>query len=353
MPAPTDCLAALVGVTANGSNCFPLPAPGEGQDNDAYTVSGSGLYIDQLPQLSFKVAQGNPAPELWERVRKCRDEAATELRAQLLSAARAGYGLPRYTAQGYIGRAGAGAPYPLGTAASLTFNTNEASAAYRITSIKLLATQTVASVPLTLDGAPVATLNSTNGVPQAVSIRIPLDGQQHTLVAELPDGVRPLESAFFCEGCNSGSPWALSLRQNVTGWTSNTTPAYGFVLTMKEECGDEAAQGDALCYATGLVAEGGEPRFEQLRLYVAQAVRYKAAEIFVVSLMTDASVSRYTMLEPKALPALASYFKDKVAEHVSWLTGPDGLRSASNPCFVCQAPAWQPKKVDMLARYRQ
>ncbi|OGX80829.1 hypothetical protein BEN47_06115 [Hymenobacter lapidarius] len=329
-PFDNTCLTALVGISAAGSDCFPLPPDPEAAA--ALTASATGFYLDQVEGLSFRVSNGNPKSDLYARLRRARELAALRIRTALQG--RAALGAARYERRGVLGKPGNGQALPALTLARLTLQTVVRDfGAYRISTVRLDATATVAAVPLLLDGQPVGTLTSTNAPAQAVAgILIPLDGQPHTLEALLPEGVRPLDTKLFCPPCSGGGPWGQSVAASLSGITTATS-SFGFTLSVAEECTAPGAA-DGLCYAVS--------EYPELQLYVAQALLYQAAELMVVDLLADASVSRYTMLEPKTLPALGARYADLVQQHLRWLTSAAGLGRVQHPCFVCTPSGWHP-----------
>jgi hypothetical protein len=325
--ASFDCFAGLVGITAAGSSCFPLPSSG---DNTALTTSRSRLYLDMVEGLAFKVSNGNGAPDLYERLKRSRDKAVLDIFAELGKLATRS---PIYAQHGNLGGPSTGQLEPVGTPARIVFRTAERNAGgYRIESIQLKASATVSGVPLLLDGVQVATI-ATNAAPQAVGITIPLDGYEHTLEAVLPDGVRPEVNKLHCPGCKMGTPWGASVTNNLVGVTS-ATPGYGFQLTVAEVCTETL---DMLCYAVSARPGMADTfQFPELAQFIGSAILYRTAELFVVDLLTDANVSRYTMLEPKTLPALGQRYAAEWAKHVAWLVGPDALGGLDHPCYLCR-----------------
>lgn len=325
--ASSDCFADLVGITATGSPCFALPTG----DVTALTTSRTGLFLDMVEGLSFKTSTGNGAPDLYARLQKARDKAVFDIYAAL---GRLASRSPIYVQRGALGGASAGQLEAVGTRAFLQFHTAErVSGGYRIESIRLRASATVSGVPLLLDGVQVATI-ATNAGPQALTgVVIPLDGYDHSLEAVLPDGVRPEVNKLFCPGCNHGSPWAKSVALNLPQVT-NATPAYGFQLTVAEACTETL---DALCYAVSARPGAADTfQFPELAQFVGQAILYRTAELFVVDLLTEANVSRYTMLEPKTLPALGQRYAAEWAKHVAWLVGHEALGALDHPCYLCK-----------------
>lgn len=329
MPAPdTSCLISLVGITAAGSPCFPLPAE---TDNTALTDSATGFYLDNVAGLRFEVNNNSPARDLYPRLITAREQAALLLRTALQ--ARASFGAAKYGQRGQFGKPGNGTVAPVGTAARVVFTTQlREGAGYRIASVRLETNIATAAVPLLLDGEPVGLLASTNAAPQSVGgILIPLDGAAHTLEAVLPDGVRPLQSQLFCPPCSGGGPWGQSVKASLPTLTA-ATPSMGFILSVTEEC--VLGGGDALCHAID--------NYPELAMYLGQALMYKSAELFVMDLITEASANRYTMLEPKMLPALRQRYEADAKAAIDWLNSSAGLGSMQHPCYVCAAPAWHP-----------
>lgn len=328
MPAPSDCLASLIGLSQSGNPCFPLPDAPEGGDLLEITASRTGYFLEQL--FEFRIASGNGAADLYDRMNKARTLAALNVRGQLRTGA---IGAARYIQAGrlggYQGNGMAGAVGPL----ALPTHYHEGGA-LRISSVRLDTTAPDADVVLLLDGEPVAVLPTTGAV-HPVSLLIPLDGQTHTLEAQLSPGIRPLFNKLFCPGCSAGSPWGQAVARDLRGITK-TTPGQGFTLQVAEICAAPVA--DLVC----LAAENKE-----LRDYMGQAMVYAAGAELVQSLLVDATVNRYTMLEPKMLPALGAKFQSQSDAAIKWLNGSQGLGSLTHPCYVCARGVFDSAKVNI------
>ena len=334
--APTDCLAALIGLSRSGSPCFPLAQPAPGETNDHLTVSGTGYYLDLLEGLSFRVASGNGAPDLYYRLERARALAALNLRSALRLGS---LGQPRFAERGSLGNTGNGMA---GTTGPLVLTTNyREGGALRITSIRLNTTTTVANVPLLFDGVPVAVLASTNAAPQAVALLIPLDGLPHALEAQLPAGTLPLENKLHCPPCSGQSAWGQAVARDLSGVTSATS-ARGFVLQLTEVCAAETT--DLLCY--GLT--GPDQATEERRQLAGQALMYKAGALLVADFISDARFDRYSMMEPKMLPALGARYEAEAAKAVKWLNGTEGFGRLAHPCYQCAPSGWHPTIYNQL-----
>ena len=334
--APTDCLAALIGLSRAGSPCFPLPTPAVGDTNEHLTASGTGYYLDLLEGLRFRVANGNGAGDLYDRLGRARELAALHLRAALRMGS---LGQPRFAERGALGNTGNGTPAAPGPLL-LTTQYREGGA-LRITSVRLNTTATVLDVPLLLNGEPVAVLASTNAAPQPVAILLPLDGQAYALTAVLPEGVRPLENKLHCPPCSGQSPWGQAVARNLSGVTSGTS-ARGFVLQVAETCA--LAVGDLLCYALA----GDDPATEERRQLAGQAMMYTAGVLLVKDFLSDARFDRYSMMEPKMLPAQGASYEAEAAKAVQWLNGSEGFGRVVHPCYQCAPAGWHPTITNQL-----
>lgn len=331
-PAP-DCLLRLIGLSRGAGSCFALPTEG---DTGYITDSATGLYLDSAEGLMLKPAEGKtPAGDVWEQLRKARELGAAKLRADLLAGRAGSYGAALYQQRGTLGGLGNGQLAPVGTRALVSFQTNARSGgAWRISTLKVFTTAALAEAPLLLDGEQVALINTNTkgdatGLP-AGGLAIPLDGGQHTVEVVLPEGVRIKQNKLYCFGCNTGSPWKRAVEANTTGWDSNTL-ANGLSFVVGEEC---TAEPDFLCYATGTDENATDFRYPEIARYVGIALLYKSAELFTRGLMVNQQLSRYTMLEPKALAYLADKYQEQTATYARWLVSPDGLGSVSHPCFT-------------------
>ena len=334
-PAP-DPLLSLVGLSRAGGLCFPLPPADLPTDNDYITVSDSGYYVDALPGLELGTIGGNPAGDAYARLAKAREFALLSLRAALRIG---GIGQPLYQERGTLGGTGNGAA---GTPGPLVLHTTYREAgALRITSVRLNTTATVPDVPVLLDGVEVARLTATNAGPQAISITIPLDGQRHELLAVLPEGVRPLENKLHCSPCSGQSAWGKAVARNLQDVTVNTS-AHGFQLVLAEACATDVA--DLLIFAVSGEDVGAQERRQQL----AQALVYMSASAFVLGLTVGANANRYTLLEPKMLPALGAHFDAEAAKSIKWLNGTEGLGRVQHPCYACLAPSRHPTITNQL-----
>lgn len=337
MPTLTpDPLLSLVGLSRAGGLCFPLPPVSLPTDNDYITASDSGYYVDALPGLELGTIGGNPASDAYQRMAKARAFALVSLRAALRIG---GIGQPLYQERGTLGGTGNGA---VGTPGPLVlYTTYREAGALRITSIRLNTTAGVLDVPVLLDGTEVARLTATNAGPQPISLTIPLDGQRHELLAMLPEGVRPLENKLHCSPCSGQSAWGKAVARNLQNVTA-TTSAQGFQLVLAEACAADVA--DLLLFAVSGEDLGAQERRQQL----AQALVYLSASAFVRGLVVGAQANRYTVLEPKMLPALGEYFDAEAAKSIKWLNGTEGLGRVQHPCYACVAPYWHPAITNQL-----
>jgi hypothetical protein len=336
LPAPVDCLISLLGLAASPPACFPFPADADAQA--AITASSTGLYLTMAEGLELRIgAAATAATDLWQRLDNARALAAGQVR--LLLAGNDRRGLPLYEQRGALGGAGNGQLAPVGTLAQLSFYTyHQPSGALRLTQVKLYTDQSVAAVPLLLDGQlvgqipadPHGGLGLVHTLP-AAGLLVPLDGQTHTLEAVLPPGVRVRANSFFagCFDCQKETPWFLSVKRNLREVAASTQGA-GFSISMEEVC----AAPEFLCFATGNAEDSPELRYPEVAKYVAHALLYKAAELFTVGILTGASTNRYTMLEPKMLAALAERYQAKTLEYTAWLASPNGLGQVQHPCYL-------------------
>jgi hypothetical protein len=340
MPETPDCLLSLVGLS-QGSTCFPLPT-----DPDAaakVSASSAGLWVDMVEGLRLQPAQGSQAAaDLFDRMAKARALAVVQVRQAIAAKRTASYGIPLYQQRGTFGGLGNGQLMPVGTRALLSFYTNaRREGAWRVTGMKLYTDQAVADVPVLLDGEEVAriTTNSAGGA-ASLDVLIPLDGNQHTLEAILPEGVRVKSNTFFsgCFGCQQGSPWAQTVRNNLQNVTAQT-PGNGFAISVVEEC---TAEPDFLCFAVGTDEGQPQPRYADIKRAIGLAILYKAAELFTTDLLGSSQLSRYTSLEPKALAELRDYYASKLAQaspdgtgnYLGWLGSPEGLGQVQHPCYL-------------------
>ncbi len=351
MAATPDCLLPLLGLSAGTSACFPLPD--DPVAAAAVTDSATGLYLDMVEGLRLQAAplvSGGPATDLWERLGKARAQAVALVRAALEAGQSGSYGLPRFQQRGILGGAGNGQLAPVGTPARLRFATNYLrNGAWRLTRLSVYTSLPLTAAPLLLDGRQVALIDTSakgeaTGLP-AAGLVIPLDGNEHTLEVLLPQGVRVRDTKLYCFGCNANNPWAQAVKANISGWDS-TTSGSGLSFFAAQECTESA---DLLCYAVGSDyddASGPVHRYPGLVRAIALAVQYKAAELFCLDLLANQQRSRYTMLEPKAIDELASYYQSKQAKiqpdgtggYLPWLNSPEGLGQVQHPCYA-RAPA--------------
>ncbi len=337
-----DCLLALVGLSAAGSACFPLPE--EAAALPGITDSLSGYYVDEVPGLRLgNKADSQKANDLYDRLALARRVATQEVRAALEAGRAKSYGVPRFAQRGTLGGQGNGQLLPAGTRALLTFCTAYArEGAWRLSRLQVYASQPLTDAPLLLDGSQVALLSTdtsgkASGLP-AEGVLIPLDGQRHTLEVVLPDGARVRSNQLYCFGCNAGSPWALAVKRAVTGW-DNSSLAYGFSFYAAEECLETP---DLLCFAVGSDLADGPARYPDIVKYVAKAIQYKAAAVFLDGLLATQATGRYTMLEPKGLAELRDECERKLTtagldgtgNYLSWLNSADGLGQVQHPCYL-------------------
>jgi hypothetical protein len=171
-----------------------------------------------------------------------------------------------------------------------------------------------------------------------VNLLIPLDGQRHTLEAQLTTGNLAYANKLFCPGCSGGGVWGKAVAKDLKNITAATL-AQGFVLELQEVCDYDTT--DLICYATD---------FNDLQQQLGYALVYMAAEIMLTSLITDAAVSRYTMLEPKMIPALAAKYAAEAAAAVKWLNSAAGLGRLEHPCYVCAPGAFRPSMSNVAKR---
>lgn len=336
MPATSDCLTSLIGLSTGSTNCFPLPE----QDpalNGYITDSATGLYLDTVEGMALKAAANqSPATDLYTKLDNARKNAALQIRATLEAGRAKSYGTPLYNQRGVLGGLGNGQLAPPGTRAEMTLYTNARRAgAWRITRIQLFTDQAVTDAPLLLDGQQVATIStsataSSSKLISPDALLIPLDGNPHTLEAILPEGVRVKSNNLFsgCFSCSRNSPWFKSVQGNLQNVTAQT-PGNGFSISVQEEC---IADANFLCFAIG--TEGGVERYPGLSLSVASALLYKAAELFTVGLLAGRDTNRYTMLEPKSLDQLENMYATKADAWLKWLNSPEGLGQVQHPCYA-------------------
>lgn len=335
MPDTPDCLLSLVGLS-KASACFALPTdPAEAAK---VTASTAGLWVDMAEGLRLQpAANATAATDLYDRLAKARALAVFQVRAALESQR-----IPLYTQRGTLGGLGNGQLAPAGTRALMSFYTNaRREGGWRITKLQLFTDVAVTDVPLLLDNVEVARITTNAASGSAVlDILIPLDGEQHTIEALLPDGVRVKSNSFFagCFSCQKGSPWYSSAQNNLRNVTASTQ-GNGFAISIVEEC---AAEPDFLCFAVGKDEGQSAFRYPDLVKIVALAILYKSAELFITGLLGSPQPSRYTSLEPKALAELRDYYASKLTQaspdgtgnYLPWLNSPEGLGQVNHPCYL-------------------
>jgi len=347
MAAPTspDCLTALLGLS-QGNSCYPLPT--DPAAAALITGSGTGLYLDKAEGLRFGPGPSQTAAiDFYDRLKDARDLGAFKLRTDIEQGRTNSYGAPLYQQRGILGGQGNGQLAAPGTRALLPLATNaRREGAWRVTKIQLFTDQAVTAAPLLLDGAQVGTIdtNAANGsavLPNG-GLLIPLDGAQHTIEVLLPIGVRVKLNKLHCPPCSVGNPWGTAVKATLPDVTA-ATAGNGFALSIVEEC---TAEPDLLCFAVGKDDGQTVYRYPGLVLQIGAALLYKAAQLFTDSLLVNQQLSRYTMLEPKALVALSDKYASEVAQRVAWLNSPDGLGQVQHPCFMGKPTnSYQPGKL--------
>lgn len=326
MANPTDCLTGLIGLSKNGIPCFPLPA------ESAYvTDSATGLYLDTVEGLNLKPAQStSPGADLYPRLDRARTQAMEVVYQHLSTRAAAQAGKKLFTLSGMLSGLGNGQLGIEGSARMVLYTRERTAGRWRLQSLQLLTDIPTANVPVLLDGVEIASI-STNSPPVALTDAfVPFDGQPHTLEAVLPPGVRPKFNTLICGGC---SEWGRLMKLNLAPNANPNAPAGGFVVKAKEEC----TVAPLVCHVLS--------QDEELKRSIAWAILYKTAEHVVVGFLADAAYSRYTTLEPKAMQALGELYHAKAAEHLNWLSGPEGLAKYPHPCYQCAPSAWHPSIV--------
>lgn len=335
-PAP-DCLTTLLGLTDTAPACYTLPV--DEAELAAVTDTATGLYLTDAEGLRLGPATGQQCgTDIYDRLAKARRLGAFQLRADLEAGRLKSFGPSVFQQRGSLGGTSNGQLAPVGTPARLRFATaHRYAGAYRLTRLALYADQPVTDAPLLLDGEQVSLVSSVSGPVKGLlsglpagGLLVPLDGESHTLEVVLPDGVRVYRNKVYCFGCNAGSPWALSVKNSILGWDSNTE-ANGLSLQAAEEC---TADADMLCYIIGSDEEGSPARYPDLTRHIGLALLYKAAQLFTDSLLADANKSRYTMLEPKALAALSDKYAGEYTQRLAWLNSPGGLGQVQHPCYA-------------------
>ena len=339
--APADCLAGLIGLSAAGVACWPLPTVPNPADNAAITDSASALYLDRVEGLLLKPATGQAAGVgLYPLLTSARAQATEVVRTAIAQRSRTSTGVALFAQRGTLGGLGNGALLAAGSPARMSLYTQARRfGGFRIVSVQLYTNAAVADVPLLLDGVAIGTLTTTGPggafVPVTgatpAQLRIAFDGTLHTLEAVLPTGVRVHSNALWCAPCQRNTPWGLALGRNLydsnaagfLGMPGVVNSGGGFAVQVQEECTEPL---DALCYALSVDPE--------LRQSVAFAVQYKAAELFTLSLAVGAEANRYLSMEPKALNALGQHYQAKAEEHLAWLAGPDGIGRVRHPCYA-------------------
>jgi len=333
---PADCLTSLIGLS-KGSLCFDLPT--DPVAAAAVSASTTELYVDMAEGLRLQPAAGAAAAtDLYDRLGKARALAVIQVKATIEAGRAKSYGIPLYQQRGTLGGLGNGQLAPVGTRGLLSFYTNaRREGAWRIPTLKVLSTVDLVDAPLLVDGVEVARISTlkqvASGLP-AGGILIPLDGNQHTIEVVLPEGVRIYQNKVYCFGCNAGAPWAVAVKNNITGWDSNTL-GNGLSFLAVEEC---TAEPDFLCFTLGSDGDDaqGSPilRYPELARYIGIALMYKAAELFTSDLLSARDTNRYTMLEPKALAAQLENYAAKAAEYLTWVNSPEGLGQVQHPCYL-------------------
>lgn len=333
MATAPDCLTSLLGLAPKQVPCFPLPT--DPAEVATITVSETGLYLTLAEGLELRPSAGQTAAiDLYTRMSNARALAVVQVRAALEAGRGKAGGVPLYAQRGVLGGLGNGQLMPVGTRALMQFQTNaRREGAWRITSLQLFTDQAVADVPLLLDGVEKAkiTTNAASGT-AVLNLLIPLDGGTHTLEAILPPGVRVKANNFFagCFSCQAGSPWAVSVKNNLQNVTA-TTPGNGFAISVQEVC---TAAPDFLCFATGKDDGQDAFRYPDLARHVALALLYKTAELFTGGLLSGSSTNRYTMLEPKMLDGLIQRYNNEATTRLAWLNSPEGLGQVQHPCYL-------------------
>ncbi|MGI4864153.1 MAG: hypothetical protein ACRYFZ_09550 [Janthinobacterium lividum] len=341
MPAAPilTCLEQLVGLAPAPLPCFAFPTDYSDTnwitDSSRAGAAGGAVYVATLAGLNFGAAKSDPATDLYQRLHDARTQAAQYVRTAIQQAPKYGLGHAKYTAGGYLGKAGNGSVYAGGAALTLT-TAYRAGGGYLVKGLGMLTTTPATAVPVLLDGTLVATINTNAGSQPVTPFVIPFDGHSHLLTATLPTGVLPLSGQLFCPPCGGNSPFALSVRASLPTLTAAMNNA-GFMLAVTEAC--VGPQADVLCYAATPSVN------DELADTLAQAVQGMAGYFYLTGLFHLASRSRYTLLEDKKMSELAAYFKASADQNIAWLAQPNGLARLPNDCYTCAPNPYAPRTV--------
>lgn len=359
------CLDNIIGLSRATCTCDVIPPNG-------YNTSDSGLYLDEIAPFdaALRVSNCGCDADDWTAMQNARSEAVKTFRADLLAMLMTRYKPRRNGFEGTIGEANAAMVAPQqGTYSGIRIACNQVrGGSLRIRKVGGVFSAT-GTVTLTLYNSLNAvvhtvTLNTTAGQHSTVAVdwllplHIPYAGRaEYFLVYQYNTLNAPRQNRLSC-GCGGFTPWfntqapqwgntehsgsrAWANWLMVGGWSGSGLTSFNDCsttasvdnmngLTLDVSLGCDIAS--ALCAERDTLDYDRDP----LALSMAFAVRYKAADLLIMSILRSEKLSRSVQVAREALAEARREYLMKYNEMVNYVAA--NLNLDSNDCLACKHP---------------
>lgn len=346
-----NCLDNVIKLSRTTCTCFDESKPvgfDEGKA-DVYLDELEGLTLDLLNQSS-NCESGN----VWELMIRSRENATKQFKADLLGCIGTNYTSRRTNYSGLIGTPAFNATLNIiENMAGLAVRTNHIVGGYM--TVKRLGLIFNITAPITISvysnedlSTPIATYNVTSAANtlQYVNLSTPLvlplwSNSSSTqliyyFVYDLVGTYLPKNNKADC-GCG-GNKQAVAYKNwvMVNGIKGSTPNPLNLFYTTTEFNG-LVLDADFKCDSTRLICSDEYPldfEGDGRAMQIAYAIRFKAGEMLIESILSSPNINRYTMMDREALYGKRNRYRKLYEDWITYLC--ENTEVINNDCLMCR-----------------
>jgi len=346
-----ECLDKVIKLSRTECNCFDDNKP------EDYSEGKSDVYLDELEGLNLSLIEASSDcanGSLWDLMSKSRENATKQFKADLLGCINTNYTNRRQKYAGIVGSVQFTQTlnYTENTSGAVLLPYKIVGGYMRIKKLGLMFSQAgtfnvsiysnedldnpIATYPVTY-----STANSLEYVVLSTPLKLPMwSNEVSTLeyyaVYDLIGTYKPKNNKN-CSGCGqteSNRPYSNWLRiAGIKG--NNTTPFNEFTRTT--ELNGLVFDIEFLCESSRIICSEESPLdFENdgRAMQIAYAIRFKAGELLIESILSSGNINRYTMMDREALYGKRNRYRKLYEDWLAYLC--EHTDVTNNDCLVCR-----------------
>lgn len=342
-----DCLTDVIKLSRTTCECFD-------DKPETYNEGQSDVYLDELEGLELVGLQGAEScaeGNIWEMMDKARANATLQFKTDLLSCINQEYKSKRPNFSGTIGQVNFSSTLALSeaNAGDVMEFPNIEGGYFKLKKIGLIM-NAVASVTVNIydndehSTTPLGTYTFNSAANAlawgtlATPLELPLwssnvSALKYYFVYTL-SGFLPKNNKADC-GCGGVKPAWMSWI-TIAGIKGSGTTYSSYSRT--KEMNGLVLNGELTCKSGRIICTDENPLdFENdmgRSMQIAYAIRFKAGEMLVESILASSAINRYTMLDRERLWGKRNHYRKLYGEWIQYLC--DNAEIGNNDCLVCR-----------------